>query len=132
MTKSLKTMMDRLPVERRQKIEARAAELIAEEMTLAQLRKAMQFTQERIAETLSIGQDGVSRLEKRSDLLLSTLQSYLAAMGGKLELVAQFPNRPPVSIKGFPALSPEYEADSNQLRGRRSTAKPLAQGEAKN
>jgi hypothetical protein len=45
-----------------------------------------------------VGQDTISRLEKRSDMLLSTLRRYVEAMGGKLELVAQFPDRPPMVI----------------------------------
>jgi DNA-binding XRE family transcriptional regulator len=61
------------PVQRR-KIEARAAELLAEEMTLRELRRARKLTQVRMAKTLGITQDSVSRLEKRSDLLLSTLR----------------------------------------------------------
>ncbi len=47
---------------------------------------------------LGVGQDTISRLEKRSDMLLSTMRRYVEAMGGSLELVAQFPNRPPVVI----------------------------------
>ncbi len=54
-----------------------------------------------MAQALDIGQEGVSRLEKRSDLLLSTLQKYISAMGGNLELVAKFPDRPPVVVSGF-------------------------------
>ncbi len=56
---------------RRKRVEARAAALIAEEMTLQELRQARKLTQVRLAKTLGISQDGVSRLEKRSDLLLS-------------------------------------------------------------
>lgn len=104
MTISLKDMLDRLPAERRQRIEARAAELIAEEMTLRDLRRARDLTQERLAELLDIGQDSVSRLEKRSDLLLSTLRGYVGAMGGSLELVARFPDRPPVVLTGLSGL----------------------------
>jgi len=59
---------------RRKKIAARAAQLIAEEMTLQELRRARKLTQVRMAKALGIGQDGVSKLEKRSDLLLSTLR----------------------------------------------------------
>jgi hypothetical protein len=51
-----------------------------------------------LALALGVGQDTISRLEKRSDMLLSTLRHYVESMGGKLELVAQFPNRPPVVI----------------------------------
>jgi hypothetical protein len=50
---------------------------------------------------LDIGQDGVSRIEQRSDLLISTLRSYIEAMGGHLELIAEFPNRPPVVLSGL-------------------------------
>ena len=107
MAATLKQRMKRLPVERRAKVEKRARELIAEEMTLRDLRKALDLTQERMAETLNIGQDSVSRLEKRSDLLLSTLRSYVAAMGGSLELVARFPDRPPVIVSGLTSLEAE-------------------------
>ena len=93
-----------LSASRREKIEARAAELIAEEMSLQDLRKALTLTQARIAETLGIGQDSVSRLEKRSDLLLSTLRGYIEAMGGSLSLIAEFPNREPVSLSGLTTM----------------------------
>jgi len=86
---------------RRRKVEARAAELIAEEMTLRELRKARRLTQVRMAKQLGITQDGVSRLEKRSDLLLSTLRKTVQAMGGNLSLVAEFPDRAPVVLSGI-------------------------------
>ena len=101
MTVSLKTMMAELDPERRRRIEERAAELIAEEMTLRELRKARQLTQARVAAELGISQDGVSRLEQRSDLLLSTLRKTVEAMGGSLSLVAKFPDRPPVELSGI-------------------------------
>src|SRR5438132_7177066 len=85
----------------RQKVEARAAELIAEEMTLRELRKARKLTQVRMARSLGITQDSVSRLEKRSDLLLSTLRKTVEAMGGSLSLVAEFPDRAPVMLSGI-------------------------------
>ncbi len=85
------------PAQRR-RVEARAAELMAEEMTLRELRKARKLTQVRIAKTLEIKQDSVSRLEKRSDVLLSTLRKTVEAMGGTLSLVAQFPDRGPVVL----------------------------------
>src|SRR5437867_4770836 len=86
---------------RRKKVEARAAQLIAEEMTLRELRKARRLTQVRSAMALGITQDGVSRLEKRSDLLLSTLRKTVEAMGGNLSLVAEFPDREPVVLSGI-------------------------------
>ena len=86
---------------RRKRVEARAAELIAEEMTLRELRRARKLTQVRMAKKLGITQDSVSRLEKRSDLLLSTLRKTVEAMGGNLSLVAQFPDRRPVVLSGI-------------------------------
>lgn len=82
----------------RKKVEARTMELIAEEMTLRQLRKARKLTQVRMAKQLGITQDSVSRLEKRSDLLLSTLRKTVEAMGGNLSLLAEFPDRAPVVL----------------------------------
>ena len=91
----------KLSVAQRKKVELRAAKLIAEEMTLRDLRKARALTQARMAEQLGITQDGVSRLEKRSDLLLSTLRKTVEAMGGSLSLVAEFPDRVPVVLTGI-------------------------------
>jgi DNA-binding XRE family transcriptional regulator len=88
------------PVQRK-RVEARAAQLIAEEMTLRELRRARKLTQVRVAKTLGITQDSVSRLEKRSDLLLSTLRKTVEAMGGNLSLVAEFPDRAPVVLAGI-------------------------------
>ena len=96
-----------MPSSRKKKIEARASELIAEEMTLQDMRKARKMTQEHIRELLKIRQDSVSRLEKRSDLLLSTLRSYIEAMGGELYLTVKFPDRPPVNITGLAELEDE-------------------------
>lgn len=98
---TLKDKMKNLSPKRRKQIEVRTAELIKEQMTLQQLRRARKLTQVRMAKTLGITQDSVSRLEKRSDLLLSTLRKTVQAMGGKLSLVAEFPDRPPVTLSGI-------------------------------
>jgi transcriptional regulator with XRE-family HTH domain len=123
---SLKTIREALPPERQAKIAARTAELIAEEMTLRDLRKARELTQARLAELLSIGQDSVSRLEKRSDLLLSTLRSYVEAMGGSLELVATFPDRRPVTIKGLETLRDEPERTTRKGEHTATRTEPVA------
>jgi len=95
---------------KRKKVEARAAQLIAEEMTLRELRHARKLTQVRMAKTLGITQDSVSRLEKRSDLLLSTLRKTVEAMGGNLSLVAEFPDRAPVLLSGIAVEGPQPKA----------------------
>ncbi|HEX5544222.1 MAG TPA: XRE family transcriptional regulator [Nitrospira sp.] len=104
MTTHVHDIMKSVSSGRRKKIEARAAELIAEEMSLRDLRQALTLTQQRMAKTLGIGQDGVSRLEQRSDLLLSTLRSYIEAMGGHLTLIPEFPDREPVMLSGLSTM----------------------------
>jgi len=114
MAKNINEIIQQLPRDRVEKIEARAAQLIAEYMTLQDLRKARELTQERMAELLGIRQDSISKLEKRTDLLLSTLRGYLNAMGGELELVVKFGDRSPVIITGLAEL--DGEDDETQQR----------------
>ena len=102
--KNVDRIRTQLSPARRKRIAARAATLIAEEKTLQELRQAHKLTQKRMAEVLGIGQDSVSRLEQRSDLLISTLRGYVEAMGGRLSLVAEFPNQNPVILAGITAI----------------------------
>jgi transcriptional regulator with XRE-family HTH domain len=95
---SLNRIIRKLSPAERKKVEDRAAEIIAEEMSLRDLRKARKLTQARLAKTLGITQDSVSRLEKRSDLLISTLRKTVKAMGGDVRIVAEFPDRAPVTL----------------------------------
>lgn len=67
-----------------------------------------------MAKALGIGQDGVSKLEKRADLMISTLRKTVEAMGGNLSLVAQFPDRDPVVLSGIAGIDP-----GSKLVGRR-------------
>src|SRR3546814_5336895 len=67
--------------------------------TLKDLRKATQHTQEDLAHALGVGQGTVSRIEKQSDMLVSTLQHYIESVGGTLQIMATFPNRPPLLIE---------------------------------
>ena len=97
----LKKVMARMSPKMRAKAEADAKRMIAEELTLRDLRKAHEMTQEKLAAVLGVKQETVSNLEKRSDMLLSTLRDYVAALGGELQLLVTFPDRPPVAIKSF-------------------------------
>jgi hypothetical protein len=108
MTVTLEDFMKDFSPRERAKVEARTAELIEEELTLRDLRHAQHLTQERIAELMGAEQENVSRLERRAGLLLSTLSSCVAAMGGRLRLVAEFPNRRPVTLAlaGITGLAP--------------------------
>ena len=101
MTISLEEILGQMPEERRRRIEQRAAELIAEELNLREVRRLRKLTQARLSKKLKIGQEGVSRIEKRSDLYISTLRAYVEGLGGKLKLVVELPDRPPVILAGF-------------------------------
>ncbi len=95
-----------LPEEDQQAIKKRTAELMAEEATLRQIREARERSQEAVAKMLHIKQAAVSKLERRTDMYLSTLRGYIEAMGGKLEIIARFPDQA-VRITQFEALDPE-------------------------
>lgn len=101
MYKTLDDIMAGLSPQRREKVAARADELLDEEMTLQALRRQLEITQEGLAERLDVRQGNVSKIENRSDMLISTLRTYLQAMGGRLELVAHLPGRSPITIKGL-------------------------------
>ena len=117
---NLERIRKELSPARRKKVEARAAQFIAEEMTLQELRRARKLTQVRMAKELGISQDGISKLEKRSDLLLSTLRKTVEAMGGSLSLVAKFPDRGPVVLSG---IAEDELAPKTSGRKRASTRK---------
>ena len=101
MPKNVNEIIRRLSPARRRRVEKRAAQLIAEEMTRQELRRALKPTQVEVARKLGITQDGVSRLEQRTDILPSTLRSYIVALGGRLSLIAEFPDHEPVVLSGI-------------------------------
>src|SRR5438270_1680128 len=101
MSRNVNDIMKKLSPTQRKRVETRAAQLIAEEMTLRQLRQACRLTQQKVAKSLRIGQEGVSKIERRSDLLISTLRDYVRALGGQLSLVVEFPNGEPVILSGI-------------------------------
>ena len=120
MTRSLNDKLAELPAARREKIAARAADLIAEEMSLRDLRRALGKTQAKVAADLGVGQDSVARYEQRTDMLISTLSEFIHKVGGTLELTARFPNRNPVRIKGFGEISSRSDTLGMPTRSRKS------------
>jgi len=104
MAKNVNDIIKSLPASRQRKIEKRASALIAEEMTLQELRQARALTQVRLAKTLGVAQKQISEIEKRTDMHISTLRRSIEAMGGTLSLVAEFPDRAPVMLAGIAAL----------------------------
>ncbi|MBI4532778.1 MAG: helix-turn-helix transcriptional regulator [Candidatus Melainabacteria bacterium] len=116
--------MKHLSPERRKKIEARAQELLAEEMTLRELRKARKYSQVTLSEILDIRQGDLSKFERRADAYLSTIRRYVEAMGGQLDLIASFPNRKPVKLIHIGDLD---EEDSGDALDESTDQRPLAE-----
>ncbi len=72
----------------------------------------MDQTQVAIAEKLGLNQENISRLKQRAEMLLSTLDSYVRALGGKLRLTAEFEGRRPITPTGFAAIAPAQPAQT--------------------
>lgn len=104
---SMDEVIRSLPAESQAKVLARSEELIEEYLTLQELRKTLNLTQEAMADLLSIRQANISKVEKRADMRISTLRSYLEAMGGTLELIARVPGHGPVRLEGLGDLGSE-------------------------
>ena len=99
--KTLQEKVNALPEARRRKIHARVDQLIREEMTLRELRKAKSLTQAKLARSLKVKQEQVSRIEQRTDLHISTLRRTVEAMGGELTIFSTCPKGAPVKLVGL-------------------------------
>lgn len=104
MAKTFEQFLRTLPKEEQTAIEQETERLIVEEMTLQELRQARHRSQEVVGEILHINQAAVSKIERRADMYVSTLRAFIQAMGGDLEIIARFPDRPPVRINQFEEL----------------------------
>lgn len=80
------------------------AKTLLEQMPLNELRQARGLSQKMLAEVLHVQQPSIAKIEKRTDMYLSTLRSHIEAMGGKLEVIAQFPEGS-VKITNFSDLA---------------------------
>jgi DNA-binding XRE family transcriptional regulator len=103
MTRSFSELTKDLSPDRRDRIEKRKDQL-RQEMTLAELRKAFSLTQDTLAKTLNVKQAEISKIENRADMLMSTLRSFVQAIGGDLEVRAVFPDRS-IEIANFSSLA---------------------------
>ncbi len=100
MGRSHEQIMAALPAGRRRRIEARTQELIAEVEGLKALRQLAQRSQEQIAETLGVKQPSVHKIERQTDLYLSTLRRFVKAAGGTLELRVELPGKGVLHLTG--------------------------------
>jgi transcriptional regulator with XRE-family HTH domain len=91
MAKKFSELLDKMPARARNNARERTRAMAAE-LTLAELRKAFDVSQEDLARALNVNQANISKIEHREDMLLSTLAAYVQAVGGSLEIVAHFPS----------------------------------------
>ena len=91
MARNFKELEARMSPEARERAKAKALQMI-EEMPLDELREALNLTQESLAETLHVKQPFISKVERRTDMYISTLRKMIEAMGGELEIRAILPN----------------------------------------
>lgn len=124
MAHTLRDKLATLDPTRREAIEVEADRLHTEYLTLQELRKAKEMTQVQLAAVLGVQQATVAKYERQSDLLLSTLMSYVRAMGGELKLTVKFPGKAPVALDGFGEIG-----DAGQ---RRRNAREEGKAEARN
>ena len=90
MAKPFKELKEEMSPQRREKIEDRAQAILIS-MALQELRQTLHLTQQELANILNINQAALSKMENQTDIRVSTLRKLLAAMGGTLKIVAEFP-----------------------------------------
>lgn len=91
MSKPFNKLKQKMSLVARKKADEKTKKMLSE-MPLQELRQARQMSQEKLAEILDTKQANISRIERRTDMYISTLRSYIEAMGGELDIVARFPD----------------------------------------
>lgn len=115
MAKKFRDLAAKMSPESRARGERKAQEMLAE-MPLHELRQARLMTQETVAQALGATQASVSKLERRTDMYVSTLRRYVQAMGGDLEITARFPDGA-VRIDNFQEIGGEIRAAGSEGHG---------------
>jgi hypothetical protein len=98
MTVSFQQILNDLPPDRRLKIEARSAELIADEQLRQDLKIVRTLAQDKMVERLQLPKEDLLNLERQSDLHLLMLRNVLREMGGDLRLIIDLPNHPSIDM----------------------------------
>jgi DNA-binding XRE family transcriptional regulator len=119
---TLDEILNEMSVDRRARIEQLAQEMRVE-MNLREVRRLRKLTQARLSRKLKIGQEGISRIEKRTDLYISTLRSYVEGVGGKLSMIVEFPDRPPVILAGLGSDDRRKKSKNKTVSRAKSKAK---------
>ncbi|AWN40988.1 XRE family transcriptional regulator [Methylobacterium durans] len=130
MGRNLDDVIAALPEERRDAVEARFQRLKDEVESLGELRRLAGRAQAEIASALQIKQPSVSKIEKQADMYLSTLRSYVEAVGGQLELIVRLPAHAPVRLEtlGDMTAAKARAGSGAKATGRRPRAKAKPEG----
>ena len=107
MAQALKDILENLPPKQRAAVDKRYAELVNEVESLKELRKISEISQAKLAELLEISQPAISKIERQTDMYLSTLRGYVEAIGGELDVIIRLPKHGPVKIKSLEDVSSE-------------------------
>ena len=110
MAKSFKNLVEKMSPESRERIRRRTAQMRSE-MALQELRQALHLTQQELADVLQMNQAAISKLEHQSDMYVSTLRRFVAALGGELRIVAHFPQGD-VVVNQFEDIQEQEPADT--------------------
>lgn len=126
MARKFQKLIDAMPPQRRARSDASVERLLAD-LHLYELRRGLEVSQQTLARRLKTDQAQISRLEQRADLLVSTLRRYVEALGGRLEIVASFPEGGAVAIKNFRDLSTRKTAPKRRVGASQKARKSRAQ-----
>ena len=91
MTKPYSQLRNKMSKKAREAASIKTELMFKEMMALKELRNALHLSQKKLAESLSVDQANISQIENRTDMFISTLRSYITAMGGELDIIARFP-----------------------------------------
>lgn len=91
MTKPYNQLRNKMSKKSRDAAAVKTDKMFKEMMALKELRNALHLSQKKLAESLSVDQANISQIENRTDMFISTLRSYINAMGGELDIIARFP-----------------------------------------
>lgn len=124
MGRTLNQILADLPPERQGRIDARYRELRQEVASLAEIRRLAGWLQADVANALNVKQPSVSKIEKQGDMVLSTLRSYVEAIGGELELTVKFAKGPALQLLHFddasqPPAKPVARPARRRIPGKR-------------
>ena len=114
MARNFNELRAKMSPESRARVDARVKEALAA-MPLDELREARELTQNQLAQTLNVSQGAISKVERRADMYISTLRSYVRAIGGDLQIRAVFPEGE-VLINQFADIAPKSKNADDKVR----------------